>query len=62
MVADITPPDRRGEILGLYGAAGSLALAAGPILGITVVAHWGFTALFWIAGAVAAGRPSCSPV
>jgi MFS family permease len=54
MVADITPPDRRGEILGLYGAAGSLALAAGPILGITVVTHWGFTALFWIAGAVAA--------
>lgn len=54
MVADLTPPDRRGEILGLYGAAGSLALAAGPVLGITVVEHWSFSALFWIAGAVAA--------
>ena len=53
MVADLTPPDRRGEFLGLYGAAGSLALAAGPIVGITVVEHLGFTALFWIAGAVA---------
>jgi MFS family permease len=53
MVADLTPPERRGEILGLYGAAGSLALAAGPITGITIVEHLGFTPLFWIAGAVA---------
>ena len=54
MVADLTPPERRGEMLGLYGAAGSLALAAGPITGITLVEQLGFTALFWIAGAVAA--------
>jgi len=54
MVADLTPPERRGEMLGLYGAAGSLALAAGPITGITLIEQLGFTALFWIAGAVAA--------
>jgi MFS family permease len=54
MVADLTPPERRGEMLGLYGAAGSLALAAGPITGIALVEQLGFTALFWIAGAVAA--------
>ncbi len=54
MVADLTPPDRRGEILGLYGASGSLALAVGPIVGIAVVNRVGFAPLFWIAGAVAA--------
>jgi MFS family permease len=54
MVADLTPADRRGEVLGLYGAAGSLALAAGPITGITLVEWLGFAPLFWIAGAVAA--------
>jgi len=54
MVADLTPPDRRGEILGLYGASGSLALAVGPIVGIAVVDRFGFAPLFWIAGAVAA--------
>lgn len=54
MVADLTPAERRGEILGLYGAAGSVALAIGPIIGIAVVDRLGFTTLFWIAGAVAA--------
>jgi MFS family permease len=54
MVADLTPPQRRGETLGLYGAAGSLALAVGPVLGIAVVDRLGFTTLFWVAGAAAA--------
>jgi MFS family permease len=54
MVADLTPPHRRGEILGLYGAAGSLALALGPIVGMAIVDRLGFTVLFWVAGAVAA--------
>jgi MFS family permease len=54
MVADLTPPQRRGEFLGLYGAAGSIALAIGPITGIAVVEHLGFTALFRIAGVTAA--------
>jgi MFS family permease len=54
MVADLTPPHRRGEMLGLYGAAGSLALAVGPVLGAAVADRLGFTTLFWAAGAVAA--------
>jgi MFS family permease len=53
MVADLTPPDRRGEILGFYGAAGSVALAVGPIAGIALMERTGFGPLFWIAGAVA---------
>ena len=54
MVADLTPPGRRGEMLGFYGAAGSVALAIGPLAGIALVERAGFGALFWSAGAVAA--------
>jgi MFS family permease len=53
MVADLAPPQRRGEILGYYGAAGSIALAIGPVAGIAIVEHAGFAALFWTAGATA---------
>ena len=45
MVADVTPPARRGEILGLYGAAGSIALAVGPLTGIALVGRLGFVGL-----------------
>jgi MFS family permease len=54
MVADLAPPRRRGEILGLYGAAGSIALAIGPVTGIAIAEGLGFGPLFWIAGTVAA--------
>jgi MFS family permease len=54
MVADLTPPARRGEVLGLYGAAGSIALAIGPVTGMAVVERLGFPPLFWTAGLVAA--------
>ena len=46
VVADIAPPDRRGEAMGVIGAAGSLALALGPFLGIWVAERHGFPALF----------------
>ena len=54
MVADVTPPGRRGEVLGLYGAAGSIALAVGPVSGMALVGRIDFTGLFWAAGVVAA--------
>ena len=54
MVADLSPPQRRGEILGFYGAAGSVALAIGPVAGIAIVESAGFGMLFWTAGAMAA--------
>jgi MFS family permease len=54
MVADVAPPGRRGEVLGFYGAAGSIALAVGPVAGIAITERLGFTALFVIAGATAA--------
>jgi MFS family permease len=54
MVVDVTPLERRGVVLGLYGAGGSLALAIGPIAGMALVGRLDFHGLFWIAGAVAA--------
>jgi MFS family permease len=53
MVADLAPPQRRGEILGFYGAAGSVALGLGPVTGVAIAERAGFGALFWIAAAVA---------
>ncbi|MFZ1059497.1 MAG: MFS transporter, partial [Candidatus Rokuibacteriota bacterium] len=34
VVADIAPPERRGEAMGFFGAAGNLALALGPVVGV----------------------------
>ena len=54
VVTDLAPPGRRGEYLGVFGAAGNTAMALGPIAGMAVVGHLGFRGLF-LAGAVAAG-------
>ena len=54
MVADLAPPARRGEIFGFYGAAGSVALAVGPVTGVAIAEGAGFGVLFGVAGAVAA--------
>jgi len=53
MVADLSPPARRGEAMGLWGAAGSVALALGPVSAIWIVDRWGFDALFHFAAVVA---------
>jgi MFS family permease len=54
MVADLAHPARRGEVFGFYGAAGSVALAVGPMTGIAIAERSGFGALFLVAGAIAA--------
>ena len=46
MVADLSPPARRGEAMGFWGAAGSVALALGPLCAVWIVDRWGFDALF----------------
>jgi MFS family permease len=55
MVADLAPPRRRGEFLGLFGAAGSIAMAIGPITGTALVARVGFTGLFTASAVSALG-------
>jgi MFS family permease len=53
LVADAAPPARRGEFLGLFGAAGSIGMALGPIIGVALAARFGFAGLFATAGSVA---------
>jgi MFS family permease len=52
--ADLAPPGRRGETLGVYGRASMLALALGPVTGIWLVERFGFTPLFLASAGVAA--------
>lgn len=49
LVADVAPPPRRGEFMGLFGAAGSIAMALGPISGVELLARVGFGGLFAVA-------------
>jgi EmrB/QacA subfamily drug resistance transporter len=64
------PPDRRGSVIGIWGAIGGLAVASGPVIGGSITQgiewHW----IFWvnvpigalaIAGAIMRLRPSRGP-
>jgi predicted MFS family arabinose efflux permease len=53
--ADLAPPERRGEVLGLLGAAANVAMALGPVVGSAIARHWGFVPLFAASAAVAIG-------
>ncbi len=46
LIVDLSPPDRRGQSLGLSGNAVALALVLGPLSGDAIMARRGFTALF----------------
>ncbi|MZP30518.1 MFS transporter [Heliobacterium undosum] len=46
VAADVVPAERRGEGLGYYGLSNTLAMAAGPSLGLFVLDKGGFSALF----------------
>jgi MFS family permease len=52
-LADIAPPDRRGEAINLGSLSVYLGLAAGPFIGETVLAAAGFDAVWVTAAAVA---------
>ena len=54
VVADLAPPERRGEWMGLFGAAANVALAVGPLAGLALVERFGFATLFGVSAAVAA--------
>lgn len=45
-VADIVPPARRGEGMGWYGLAMTLAMAVGPLLATWIFAGWSFPGVF----------------
>ncbi len=53
VVADLAPPDRRGALMGTFGAAANIAMALGPIAGIAIADRLGFVPLFQLAACVA---------
>jgi MFS family permease len=55
LVADLAPPDRRGEALGLSGVTNNVGLLFAPALGLWVQARWGYAPHFWLSAAIAAG-------
>jgi len=54
VVAELAPSDRRGEAMGWFGFANSLAFIAGPPAGLTLVDRAGYASFFLLA-AVATG-------
>jgi MFS family permease len=47
-VADIAPPKRRAEAIGIFAATNSLGLIIGPAIGFYIVARLGFHWLFYV--------------
>ncbi len=48
ILAAVFPPDRRGAIVGIWGAIGGLAVAGGPLVGGAVVQGLSWHWIFWI--------------
>lgn len=46
LIADIAPPSRRGEAMGIFGMASNVAMAIGPALGFLLLSSYDFPALF----------------
>ena len=53
-IVDVAPAARRGQMIGLLGAGAQLAMAAGPIAGVSLAAHFGFGAVFVVSAVIAA--------
>ena len=53
LVADISPPLRRGEAVGYFGMSNNLAMAAGPALGVLIMESVDFNGLFLVSGGLA---------
>jgi len=50
LLADLVPPERRGEAFGWGGNSMALASLVGPLVGDWVTSHWGFSIVFALAG------------
>ncbi len=53
-VADIVPPNRRGEAMGIAGIFGSTGMAAGPSIGSTIANAYSLEWMFYVSSAFAA--------
>jgi predicted MFS family arabinose efflux permease len=54
LVADLAPPARRGEAVGLSGVTNNLGMLFAPLLGAWVVGSWGYTPHFLISAGMTA--------
>lgn len=54
IIADISPPERLAEALGIFGIAGMVALAAGPWGGELIMNRFDFTGVFLASGSISA--------
>ncbi len=59
IASDIVPAARRGEGMGYYGLAGTLAMAVGPVLSIYILGLYGFNTLFTAGSIIAALSLAC---
>lgn len=46
LIADLAPPSRRAEAVGIFGVSGLVSIAIAPALGEMILRAWGFPALF----------------
>jgi MFS family permease len=53
LIADIAPPSRRGEAMGIFGMASNVAMAIGPVLSMILLAAYDFPILFMIGAGIA---------
>ena len=48
MLSAVTPPERRGAVLGAWGGIGGLGVALGPLAGGALTGSVGWRAIFWL--------------
>lgn len=53
LIADIAPPSRRGEAMGIFGMASNVAMAFGPALSIMLLDSSNFPTLFAVSASIA---------
>lgn len=46
LIADMSPPDRRGEAFGAFGLSAMIALSGSPAVGTWLLSHFSFTGVF----------------
>lgn len=54
LIADLAPPERRGEAIGLSGVTNNLGMLFAPVLGAYTVARWGYPVHFALSAGITA--------
>lgn len=55
LIADLAPPNRRAEAVGIFGVSGLVTMALAPAIGEILMRAWGFRGLFAASVVVALG-------